>query len=45
LFCHQWFPIATSHNRAIWDAMNGLDMLIGNLSATDERDLQDARGW
>jgi len=25
--------------------MDRLHMLVGNLSATDERDPQDARGW
>jgi hypothetical protein len=45
LLCHQWLLIATGHNLAIQDAMDGLDMLVGNLSATDERDPQDARGW
>jgi len=25
--------------------MNGLNMLVGNFTATDERDPQDARGW
>jgi hypothetical protein len=37
--------IAKGNNFAIWNPTDGFYMLVGNLSATDERDPQDARGW
>ena len=37
LVSHVWFPIANHHNLAVRNAMNGLNMLVGNLSTTDYR--------
>jgi hypothetical protein len=38
LLGHEQFPIAKSDNFTIKNAMDGLHMLIGNLSATDYAD-------
>src|SRR5437868_7952816 len=35
LLCHQRFPIANRYNLAVRNAMNGLNMLVGTLSATN----------
>ena len=43
LLRHERFPIANRHNLAIRNAMNGLNMLVGNLSATDYRDPEHER--
>ena len=35
---HEQFPIAKSHDLAIRDAMDGLHVLVGDLSTTDYGD-------
>ena len=44
LFRHQQLAIAQTDDDTIRDAPDSLHMLVGNLSATDERDPEDARG-
>jgi hypothetical protein len=40
LFGHQQFPIAKSHNLAIGDPIDGLYVLVSNLSAANYSDSQ-----
>lgn len=40
LLGHEQFAIADRYDFAIRDAADGVDMIIGNLAATDERDPQ-----
>ena len=43
LFGHQQLAVADSDNFTTWNAMDGLDMLIGDLAAADKRHPKGAR--